>query len=201
VQRGVTPPFLPLPFLPAMASRVNLSDSDRSDSSVSSRAPPPPLRSLVVAPASHQLGLRGWDAGAGSSRPRDALGAVRTAAIVDGGRPWRTQESRCARNSRRAQARPTLEHHILPASWPPDANASRIPSALHSCCYNCGEEGHMSAQCPNDTLCMRCGGSTHTSRDCKQPRIPPEASPPLHAPPPLRPAVEAADAAAPRAPA
>ncbi|KAK1621022.1 hypothetical protein QYE76_026539 [Lolium multiflorum] len=155
-----------------MASRVVLSDSDRSDDSVSSRAPPPPLRSLVVAPASHQLGSTGWDAGAGPSRPRSALDAARAEAVADGGRPWRTQESRRARSSRRAQARPAFERRILPASRPSGANASRIPAALHGCCYNCGEAGHISAQCHNDTLCVRCGGSAHTSRDCKRPRSP-----------------------------
>ncbi|KAK1621212.1 hypothetical protein QYE76_026729 [Lolium multiflorum] len=185
-----------------MASRVILSDSDRSDDSVSSRAPPPPpLRSLVVAPASHQLGSRGWDAGAGSSRPRTSPVAARSEAAEDGGRPWRLQESRRARVSRRAQARPASDRRILPASRPPGANASRIPSALHGRCYNCGEDGHISAQCHNDTLCVRCGGSAHTSKDCKRPRSPPEASPPLQAPPPLRPVVAAAGGSARRAPA
>ncbi|KAK1647756.1 hypothetical protein QYE76_065561 [Lolium multiflorum] len=175
-----------------MGSRVTLSDSDLSAGSVSSRAPPPPLRSLVVVPAGHQLGSRGWDAGAGPSRPRREQGEE---APGRDGRPWQISESRRARNARRGAERDREARRPRPAARPPGGNASRIPAALHGCCYNCGRPGHISATCTNDTVCVRCGGTEHTSRDCKRPRSSPEVSPSRPAPPLRR----AAGVAPPRA--
>lgn len=193
---------LPRPAPPSftgMGSHVELSDSALSADSVTSRAPAPPLRSVVVAPASHQLGSRGWDAGAGPSR------AVPSGPAADAGqnlRPWQVRESRRSRHARRGQEQRGRPRQILPAARPPGGNSSRITAALHGCCYNCGLEGHISAQCTNDTVCVRCGGSEHTSRDCKRPRSPPVSSPPRQAPPPLwaaRAHVAAAAVARPRA--
>jgi hypothetical protein len=165
-----------------MGSRVALSDSGSSMDSVTSRAPPPPLRSVVVALAGQQLGSRGWDTGAGPSRPAgvDRYGG-------DVGEQWHTMGPRWARNARRAQSCSHQQQcRPLPASRPPqDDAAAPVPEVLHGCCYNCGLEGHISAESPNDTVCMHCGGSKHTSRDCKRPRSV-EGSPPLLDAPPLR---------------
>ncbi|KAK1678599.1 hypothetical protein QYE76_039447 [Lolium multiflorum] len=181
-----------------MDGRVSLSGSGSGDS-VSSRAPPPPLRSLVVAPASHQLGSRGWDAGAGPSRAARAPAPAPPAPAGGGGRAhqWHVSESRRARNLRRAMDRSSHERRGFPASRPPAGAAARIPAALHGCCYNCGQEGHISADCNNATLCVRCGGTEHTSRDCKRPRSSSSGSPPRQVAPLLRPAAAGREVAAP----
>ncbi|KAI4984322.1 hypothetical protein ZWY2020_057554 [Hordeum vulgare] len=33
---------------------------------------------------------------------------------------------------------------------------SRIPAELIGCCYNCGDDGHISAICTNKTMCVWC---------------------------------------------
>ncbi|KAK1696143.1 hypothetical protein QYE76_012840 [Lolium multiflorum] len=173
-----------------MGSHVLLSDSDLSADSVTSRAQAPPLRSLVVAPPGHQLGSWGWDAGAGPSRPPAAAQAAPSPAPG-----WQTMRPRRHRNATRAPAasHPRREFRPLPASRPPGGPASRIPASLHGRCYNCGDEGHISAQCSNATRCMRCGGTEHISRDCKRPRSPSaEAQLRLDAPPLRRPSGGAA---------
>ncbi|KAK1608371.1 hypothetical protein QYE76_032044 [Lolium multiflorum] len=181
-----------------MGSHVVLSDSELSGESVSSRAPPPPLRSVVVAPAGRQLGLRGWDAGAGPSHA-PAAPPVRPVEAAPAQNPWQVSESRRARNARRAQERAGRARQVFPASRPPGDNPRRIPAVLHGRCYNCGQEGHVSAMCTNDTLCVRCGGTEHTSRSCKRPRSSPETSPPLQPPPlPLRVASRGAGAGDPQ---
>nr|XP_020167272.1 basic proline-rich protein-like [Aegilops tauschii subsp. strangulata] len=45
-----------------------------------------------------------------------------------------------------------------------------MPAVLHGCCYNCGEEGHISAKCRNPTKCVRCNGQGHIARECSSPR-------------------------------
>ncbi|KAK1666619.1 hypothetical protein QYE76_054778 [Lolium multiflorum] len=169
-----------------MGSRVLLSDSDLSAAPVTSRAPPPPpLRSVVVAPAGHQLGSRGWDVGAGPSRA-PASPPSRPATTAAAQNLWRVSESRWARPARRAQEQQRRVRQVFPASRPPGGNPRQIPAALHGCCYNCGQEGHISAMCTNETLCAHCGGTEHTTTDCKRPRSLPEPSPPRLPPPSLR---------------
>jgi hypothetical protein len=168
------------PPSPPMASQVALSDSDASGSSVTSRVPIPPLRSQVVAPPGLGLGSRGWDAGAGPSRPAPVAQAADT-----GG--WRTQGPR-----RRPRAAPRAPNgrrpRLLSAARPPANGASsRVPQVLHGCCYNCGEEGHIASQCENPTLCVRCGGTEHISKDChKRPRSDSDGPPPRAGGPQLR---------------
>ncbi|KAK1667206.1 hypothetical protein QYE76_055365 [Lolium multiflorum] len=195
-----------------MGSHVLLSDSDLSADSVTSRAPAPPLRSMVVAPPGLGLGSRGWDAGAGPSRPSRVPAAPPVAvAPAPAGGGWQTQ---LGRNARRARARALQPQdaaprggtrqprRLLPAARPPQGgNGARIPVALHGCCYNCGEEDHIAAQCSNETRCVRCGGTQHTSRDCKRPRGSSGSPPPRPPAPPVRAARGAGRAAvAPQAP-
>ena len=35
----------------------------------------------------------------------------------------------------------------------------------HSC-HNCGEAGHLAAQCPNPPQCHCCGSTQHAKKDC-----------------------------------
>jgi hypothetical protein len=177
------------PSLPIMASRVAFSDSDTSGSSVTSHIPNPPLRSLVVAPAGLELGSRGWDAGAGPSHPVPAAPAD-----AGGWQTWHPRRRRSAVEAPRLQSRRPLHQpqrlRQLPAARPPANGAySRVPSVLHGCCYNCGEEGHIASQCDNPTLCVRCGGTEHIAKHChKRPRSDSDAPPPrARAPPPLPP--------------
>jgi hypothetical protein len=61
-----------------------------------------------------------------------------------------------------APPRPCLHDHSqrpLPASRPPPGSAAaQVPVALHGCCYNCGMEGHISAECTNDRSASTMGG-------------------------------------------
>jgi hypothetical protein len=196
------PPFLNSP-VEAMASRVALSDSDESAPSVNSALPRRPaaqtLRSLVVAPPSGRvLGQEGWAAGAGSSRrpapaaaPAPTAGPGRPAAGAAGG-GWIQANNRHRHQQQappepalapRQQQRPCgrgLPQHQLPSRAPAGGAASRIPVALHGCCYNCGDEDHIAADCTKPTKCVRCGGDNHISRECQRPRTPSDAAPPEH---------------------
>jgi hypothetical protein len=143
--------------------------------------PAPPLRSQVVAPAGLGLGSRGWDAGAGPSRPAP----VAPAADVRGWQTLELRRRRAPHGGPRAGGR--RQPRMLPATCPPVHGASsRIPAALHGCCYNCGEEGHIASQCENPTLCVRCGGTEHISKDYKRPCSDSDGPPPRPAAPQLR---------------
>jgi hypothetical protein len=191
-----------------MASRVDLSDSEGSVPSVNSVLPRPAartLRSLVVVPPSGRvLGQDGWTAGAGSShRPAAAAPAANPArapasAPTNGaggagrgpargaGGEWTLASSRRRRRQppqepRSQQQQPRRRRgrgQQLPSRAPVGGAASRIPVALHGCCYNCGDEDHISANCTKPTKCVRCGGPDHISRECQEQRTSSGATPP-----------------------
>jgi hypothetical protein len=152
---------------------------------MNSTLPRPPaartLRSLVIVPPSgHVLGQEGWAAGAGSSR-RPAPAAAHVARAVqapagDVGGGWLQANNRRCRHQpqpalaprqqpRRARGQPQRQ---LPSRAPVGGAASRIPLTLHGCCYNCGDEEHIAADCTKPTKCVRCGGDNHIARECQQ---------------------------------
>jgi hypothetical protein len=150
VHGGVSPPTLPAPVsssqpfslsLPShsdMGSQLQLSDSDLSTPSVTSRRSPlpaqpanPPVRlpprPLVVAPAGLGLGARGWDAGAGPSRSPPPAAAASIVARPDDG-PWLLPPcppapATCGAAGSRCAPRPS--HPSGPAAHPVCCSPSR----------------------------------------------------------------------------
>jgi hypothetical protein len=160
-----------------MSSCVALLDSDDSGRSVNSAMPRHPaqtLRSLVVVPPSGRvLGQDGWTAGAGSSRRPTTGGAISVASPVPPPLPQCAPQapplavSGCRRTTAAAIAsRTTLPCRGRVATGdtaarcssqlgrPPAGAASRIPAVLHGCCYNCGDEDHIAADCTKATKCV-----------------------------------------------
>jgi hypothetical protein len=183
-----------------MSSCVALLDSDDSGRSVNSAMPRHPaqtLRSLVVVPPSGRvLGQDGWTAGAGSSRRPTTGGAISVASPVPPPLPQCAPQAPPLGVSgrRRTTAAAIASRTTLPCRGrvatgdtaarcssqlgrPPAGAASRIPAVLHGCCYNCGDEDHIAAECTKATKCVLYGSSDHISRECQQPRAPGAAPP------------------------
>nr|BDI54638.1 retrotransposon protein, putative, unclassified [Triticum aestivum] len=146
-----------------MASRVSLSAGSSSSSEATSSPPRPAPRSAMAVPEVLGTALRpiiqggaaGGGAAGGTSRPEE--------------RAWQTRAGRRPR-SPASPPRPATRRRIsptLPTTRPP---RTRIPAALHGCCYNCGDDRHISRDCPNETLCVRCGGFRHIARNCVERR-------------------------------
>jgi hypothetical protein len=102
----------------AMGSHVVLSDSDLGDDSVTSRVPPPPLRSAVVAPA--RLGL-----GRGGGTPELVRAAPRRRSLLLFSGLVLAMVGRLVQVAMSAAPVP-------PARRPAGGHASRNPAALHT---------------------------------------------------------------------
>uniref|UniRef100_A0A453APD9 CCHC-type domain-containing protein n=1 Tax=Aegilops tauschii subsp. strangulata TaxID=200361 RepID=A0A453APD9_AEGTS len=206
------------PRLVAMASRVSLSGSLSSGSGFSSSAPPANL----ALPSPLQPPPRPDLAPSSLMRPRPLIRSIIVppvlgtafGPIVQGetGGPSRVPVPRRAEDAwhtkvrRRPRAPPCrdrLPRRRLPPSRPRVLSAprpppfSRLPVELHGCCYNCGSDGHISADCSNPPFCVRCRGVGHISRGCTRPRSPSPVDQPVQ-PPALRRRVEDAAPPSPR---
>ncbi|KAK1670007.1 hypothetical protein QYE76_058166 [Lolium multiflorum] len=80
------------------------------------------------------------------------------------------------RDPARVQNKRSLRQHRQPqGSGPPvprlDASASGVagpanPDAAHITCYNCGNQGHIQADCTEEPFCVNCKKSGHLSAMC-----------------------------------